>query len=77
MYINVVNTQNIKNIKNIMRKRKKWISLDKNNNCRNMFDTIKYLESLPIIKYTCKNNQNSNNNNTNTNNHKKLTKKVE
>ena len=42
-----------------------------------MFDTIKYLESLPIIKYTCKNNQNSNNNNTNTNNHKKLTKKVE
>ncbi len=87
MYINVVNTQNIKNIKNIMGKRKKWISLDKNSNFRNMFDTIKYLESLPIIKYTCKNNHNSNNHNsnnhntnnhnTNNHNHKKLTKKVE
>ena len=73
MYINVVNTQNIKNIKQIMRKRKKWISLDKNSNFRNMFDTIKYLESLPIIKYTCKNNHNHNYNHKT----KKLTKKIE
>ena len=40
-----------------------------------MFDTIKYLESLPIIKYTCKNNQNNQNNYKN--NYKKLTKKIE
>jgi hypothetical protein len=68
MYVNMINTQNIKNIKQIMRKRKKWLSLDKNTNFRNMFDTIKYLESLPIIKYTSKNNHNHN--------HKKLTRKI-
>ena len=51
-------------------KRKIWISLDKNTNFRNMFNTIKYLELLPIIKYTCKNNQNYNYN------HKKLTRKI-
>jgi hypothetical protein len=71
MYINIVNTPNIKKI---IRKRKKWISLDKNTNFRNMFETIKYLESLPIIKYTCKNNYN-NSINSNNNNYKKLTKK--
>ena len=47
-------------------KRKRWISLDKNTNFRNMFNTIKYLDSLPIIKYTCKNN----------NKYNKLTKKI-
>ena len=77
MYIDIVNTQNIKKI---IKKRKEWISLDKNTNFRNMFETIKYLESLPIIKYTCKNIHNNYCNNHNIHNryniHKKLTKKI-
>ena len=35
-------------------KRKLWISPDTNMNFKNMSNLIKYLESLPIRKYTLK-----------------------
>uniref|UniRef100_A0A6C0EXK9 Uncharacterized protein n=1 Tax=viral metagenome TaxID=1070528 RepID=A0A6C0EXK9_9ZZZZ len=37
-------------------KRKLWISPDTNMNFKNMSNLIKYLESLPIRKYTLKKN---------------------
>ena len=54
-------------------KRKLWISPDTNTQFKNMFNLIKYLESLPIKKYTMKqfeNNKLSNKNKI------KLTKKL-
>ena len=74
MYINITNITNIQNTKKIIKKRQKWISLDTNTNFRNMLNTLKYLESLPIKKHTYKNISNSNSN-TNNNNNNKLTKK--
>ena len=61
-------------MKKFKNKRKIWISLDTNTNFRNMYDTIKSLESLPIIKSTCKNN---NYYNDKSKSNKKLTKKIE
>lgn len=61
-------------MKKIINKRKIWISLDTNTNFRNMYDTIKSLESLPIIKSTCKNNNYCNDK---SKSNKKLTKKIE
>ena len=39
-------------------KRKLWISPDTNMNFKNMSNLIKYLESLPIRKYTLKQSMN-------------------
>ena len=43
-----------------MIKRKLWIYSDVNENFRNMYNIINYLNSIPIIKYTLKKNYKDN-----------------
>jgi hypothetical protein len=58
-------------------KRKLWISPDTNTQFKIMFNLIKYLESLPIKKYTMKQfDYNKYYNKYNNNNKTKLTKKI-
>ena len=64
-------------------KRKLWICPDTNTQFKIMFNLIKYLESLPIKKYTIKQfdynkyyNNNNNNNNNNTKNKTKIKQKI-
>ena len=58
-------------------KRKLWICPDTNTQFKIMFNLIKYLESLPIKKYTIKQfDYNKYYNKYNNNNKTKLTKKI-